>query len=223
MLKTILVASAFAASAAPTLAALNLVTNGDFEDVNILPLSRSTSTADAPGWTFSGTLGDGTVWRVGYADGSGSIMTAGHGQQFITMGGGASSAVATTAWSQPLHGLTPGTTYQSSFMIANEHSGQTPQFEVDQTVIVSFVGSSTQSMSFVATPDPSGLNYWRKWQEEGMQFVASTPDVVLQFQSTTPYDVGLDNVRVTQVPEPEIWAVILASLLATGLFTRTQR
>ncbi|HTI52242.1 MAG TPA: hypothetical protein VL475_14865, partial [Planctomycetaceae bacterium] len=85
----------------------DLITNGSFEDVAIGSPYVSTDTADVSGWTFSGTVGEGPLWRVGYSDGSGSITVAGDGEQFVTLGGGFFD-FATTNLDQTLTGLTVG-------------------------------------------------------------------------------------------------------------------
>jgi hypothetical protein len=80
------------ASAAP------MIANGSFEAVQIGSPFVSSNPADIPGWTHGGSPGDGLLWAIGYADGSGSITTAGAGNQFVTLGGGF-GAPGTADWS----------------------------------------------------------------------------------------------------------------------------
>jgi hypothetical protein len=64
------------------------ITNGDFEAVQIGSPFFSINPADIPGWTHSGDVGDALLWAIGYTDIGGSATVAGHGNQFVTMGGG---------------------------------------------------------------------------------------------------------------------------------------
>src|SRR4051794_39289137 len=90
--------------------AAGIVLNGDFEAVQIGSPYHSSDPADVPNWTHAGSPGEGPLWGVGYADPFGSITAAGHGNQFVTMGGGG-LAVGSASWEQTLTGLTPGGTY----------------------------------------------------------------------------------------------------------------
>jgi hypothetical protein len=186
-------------------AAAPIVPNHSFEDVVIGPPFHSGSTADVPGWTRSGSAGDAALWRVGYADGGGNITVAGEGSQFTTLGGGFGGS-GTTTWSTTATGFTPGLTYLLEFMMASEGPCCG-----NQDILVSFgAGSSTPSQTFTATPDAS--NYWKDWESKSMLFLATAASVDLQFTATTRFDVGLDNVRVTEridaVPEPAIISLI---------------
>ena len=131
------------------------IVNGDFENVQIGSPFFSTNPADVPGWTHTGDVGDALLWGVGYADGGGSITTAGHGNQFVTLGGGF-GATGTGSWQQTITGLTASDSYTVNFMMASE----TGSF--GQSITVDFpTGSSTAAMTFAA--DPSSGNYWRTW------------------------------------------------------------
>ena len=82
-----------AARAAP------IVVNGDFEAVQIGPPFQSVNIAtDIPDWTHTGSAGDGWLWNTGF--GGGSTILAGHGKQFVTIGGGCcdNTAVGSAAW-----------------------------------------------------------------------------------------------------------------------------
>lgn len=191
-----------------------IVLNPSFEAVQIGSPYFSTNVADVPSWTRTGVPGDAALWAVGYSDSGGSITTAGDGNQFTTMGCGATGCVGTTSWSQVIGGFTPGSQYLLTFMIANEHGTVLPQFAISQTVVVDFAtGSSTASQSFTA-PAPPGANYWRVWLPQSMLFTATASTVTLQFSSTTAYDVGLDNVAITEVPEPTTTLLVATGLLA---------
>lgn len=190
------------------------VANPSFEDIQIGSPFFSTDVANVPGWTRSGAAGDAALWHVGYVDGGGSITVAGDGNQFTTLGGGASGTPGETHWSQTISGFVPGQDYELSFMMANEHGTILPQFAIPQTITVSFPsGSDTLSQSFTEN-SPNDLDYWRVWVPKSMDFHATASSVTVDFGATTAFDVGLDNVivqPVTAVPEP---STLL--LLATG-------
>lgn len=193
--------------------AANLVTNGSFEDPVIGWPYYSAVTPT--GWSKSGSVGDASIWRVGYVDGGGSITVAGEGMQFVTMGGGYLGS-GTTTWSQDVGGLSAGTAYQLDFKIAAEGicCGT-------QSVVVDFVGSGTAAQTFTAASTSS--NYWRDWTDEGMTFVADDSTVTIRFTYTGRYDMGLDDVRVAVVPEPATYALVLAGLGLIGAATRRRK
>jgi hypothetical protein len=205
-----------AVSAAPG-ARANFVTNGDFEAVQIGSPFLSSNPANIPGWTHSGSPGDGLLLAVGYADGGGSVTVAGHGNQFVIMGGGF-DVVGSAAWDQVLTGLTPGTTYTLTFLSSSE--GQDSGV---QNISVDFPsGSSTPAHTFNAGPAPT--NYWRVWVPQSLNFVATSSSVDLQFfVQNQAEDVGLDNVdvepAVTAAPEPlpsPCWASARSASSATA-------
>ena len=160
------------------------------------------------------------MWAIGFSDMGGSINVAGSGNQFVSMGGGFDH-VGTSSWSTAITGLTPGNTYFLDFMMADENTfTSTPQ-----EITVDFLaGSSTAGQTFAATMLPSS-NYWTAWQNQEMAFVATDIGATVQFSATTQYDVGLDDVRVSDtpnvVPEPHglNWLIGgLAALLAASEF-----
>jgi len=181
-----------------------VITNGSFEDVAIGSPFLSSNPADIPGWTHGGTVGDALLWAVGYSDSGGSITTAGAGKQFVTLGGGFDGP-GSADWSSPITGLTPGTAYVLSFMLATE-LGTSFEPGGPQTMTVGFLsGSSTASESLTA-PDSTGA-YWRLWVPENYTFVATATSAVVDFSvKDQQYDMGLDNVSIalarTRVPEP---------------------
>ena len=80
--------------------------NGDFE-MPVLGPPYSSNLNNVPGWVHSGSPGDDLLWAVGYFDQGGSITTAGHGKQFVTMGGGF-FGFGSARWSTTMTGLAPG-------------------------------------------------------------------------------------------------------------------
>ncbi len=105
-------------------AAGQAIQNGDFEDVTIGSESSSMP-SDVPGWTHSGSVGDHLLWRTGYSDPDGSVVRAGRGAQFVTLGGGY-WARGSASWSTTISGLRPGRWYELSFMISNENQRKEP-------------------------------------------------------------------------------------------------
>jgi hypothetical protein len=190
------------------------VANPSFES-NVLG-SPFASSAPVPGWTHAGAQGDALQWRVGYTDSGGSVTTAGDGQQFVTMGGGFNQPVQTSSWSQTISGFTIGSTYLLSFQMASENT------IASQSIMVSFLsGSLTSPQLFTA--GVSSADYWRNWELKTMSFTASATSVALQFSATTTYDVGLDDVRISGVPEGGSSAVLLCGSLVALVFLRWKR
>lgn len=178
-----------------------LVVNGSFEDVQIGPPFLSGNPADIPGWTHLGSPGDALLWAVGYVDPGGSIVVAGSGNQFVTIGGGF-AAPGAGSWSQTVSGFVAGLSYDLLFDIAAENP------TTSQTVMAQ-VGSTTGS--FVAPP--SSANYWRTWVSADLPFIADSSIETISFFSTTQFDVGLDDVRITsQTPVPEPGSGILLTI-----------
>ena len=193
-------------------AAAASITNGDFEDVQIGSPFVSTNPADIPGWTHSGAPGDGLLWAIGYSDGGGSVMVAGSGKQFVTMGGGF-DMVGAASWSTSITDLIPGNSYLLDFMMADENDFTS----IPQEITVDFPsGSSTLPMTFAATLLPTA-NYWRAWQNKEETFLATDTSATVRFTATTLYDVGLDDVRVSGaiVPEPKSLNLLICGLSIT--------
>ena len=199
-------------------AAAASITNGDFEAVQIGAPFVSTNPADVPGWTHTGDDGGGFLWAIGFSDTGGSITVAGSGNQFVTMGGGFDH-VGTSTWSTAITDLLPGDTYLLDFKMANENNFST----TPQAITVSFpAGSSTLPITFSDDVFPAtGQNYWTQWIDEEMAFVATGISATVQFSATTQYDVGLDDVRVSDaiVPEPSFLGLLACGLFA-GLIAR---
>jgi hypothetical protein len=173
-----------------------------------------TNLADVIGWSHSGVHTEGPLWAIGYTSaGGGSITVAGDGSQFVTMGGGG-AASGTSSWFQAVSGFTIGTVYILTFMLAGEGP-----FSPGQNVTAEAQGVGSTMNNFTA-PTPSA-DYWRTWQPFSLQFTADATTETISFTSTTQFDVGLDNVGISQaqsgVPEPGTWTLLGAGMVVLAL------
>jgi len=195
-----------------------VITNASFETPVLTSAMNFTDAnpADVTGWTHAGSVGDGVLWGIGYTDGGGNITVAGAGKQFVTMGGGFGT-LGTATWSQSVSGFTIGTAYDLTFMLAGEGT-----FSGTQTVTAKAQGVGSTSNNFNAPM--SGANYWRNWQSFTLPFTADATTETISFSSTTQFDVGLDNVGISQVqsgvPEPSTWGLFGAGAAVLALVRR---
>ena len=207
----------------PVLASADpVITNGSFEAVQITT-PFSSNPADIPGWIHSGDVGDALLWNATFPQCCGGTGTAkaGAGNQFVTMGGGF-GVFGSSAWSQTITGLTIGTAYVISFMMAAEGETPTQQLTVDMTS-----GSSTAAETF--TSPVTNTLFWQNWGSDQYTFLATATSATLQFSVIDQaYDVGLDAVSIApatvSTPEPGSLTLLgLALLGLAGSITRSRR
>ena len=195
-----------------------IVQNGSFEqDVLGSPFFGDATTVANWGHAQSAP-GDGPHWAVGYADGAGTVTTAGEGNEFVTMGGGGS--VQTELWFQNVSGFTVGSQYDLSFMLAGETTSN-----VNQIVIAKVTDGNGLSTAGAFVAPTTSANYWQTWRGFDLIFVATTDTEQISFTSTTINDVGLDNVAIAlansaAVPEPGTFGLLGTGIAALAMFRR---
>ena len=193
----------------------NLVVNGSFEDSSFgAPGGYTLGLVGSavPGWLIPS--GDGT-YPWGLTNGAFGSFTP-YGDQFFVLGRYDTATEFTIQ--QTLTGLTVGSTYNLSFAIASE-------LNCCANAEVSYLsGSSTTSQIFSAT---NSGTYWTDWSTHSMNFIADSSSVTFQFKDVNPttngHDIGLDNVSVTAVPEPETYALFMAGLGLMGFVARRRK
>lgn len=158
--------------------AASFIQNGDFEDVQIGSPFVSSNPTDIPGWTHTGTVGDGLLWAIGYNDGGGSVTVAGHGNQFVTLGGGFGVPGSASWATNTISGLIAGDAYTLGFDIANE--GADVGGPQSMTVFGSTGGVILDPVLYIAPA--ASVNYWRTWLPESETFTAGGSTASLTFQ-----------------------------------------
>ena len=129
--------------------------------------------------------------------------------------------------SQTVNGLTVGQTYQLSFYWAGgELSNRTGYQTIDLT---GSFGSSTFATPIVTNHAGSNPGDFSGWQLETFDFKATSVSQVLSFlaagtpAANLPPVAFLDGVSVVAVPEPGVWALMLAGIAGLGLALRRRR
>jgi hypothetical protein len=171
-----------------------IVVNGGFEDPGFVT-----------GWTVNNS---GDMLLI-----TGSTP---YGNQHLEVGG--LGGAVENSIHQVVAGFTPGLTYTLNFSTASQWAGGS-----GAEVEVSFLcGSSTPSQDFFA-PAVAG---WGSWNTHGYDFLATAASVDIQFKQITNGfdDVGLDNISISESPEPMSLALLGLGIAGlTGYHVRRRR
>jgi len=167
-----------------------IVVNGSFE------------TGDLTGWSGSATTDGEGLNPFGTTYGSGM-----DGAHWMWLAG----YEIDRTLDQTVTGLTSGSTYRLSFIMASEYVNS------DQLHLSIDGGPAT-----LFTVDPMHTTFWDNWGERSLDFVASGSSALIEFSSVglnhAGYDVGLYNVRISEVtsavPEPATLLLLGGGLLA---------
>jgi choice-of-anchor C domain-containing protein len=200
-----------AAIAAP--AGAVAIVNGSFEmgvDTGGSFVTLPAGSNGIDGWTVGGYGVDyvGPYWQA--SDGVRSVDLSGPNA------GSVSQTIDTVA----------GHTYQVTFDLSGNPDGGTG----NKIAVISISGSLPLIQTYTVTAGNSHSNM--NWQTYSYQFTAFSDKSTLTFASAeyTPYGPALDNVGIVDlggsgqtVPEPSVWALLLAGFGAVGLSTRRRR
>lgn len=189
----------------------DLITNGSFES-GLFQVNH-------PG-DVTETLGVGSTAMTGWTVESGSLawigpsnpfsLTASQGSYFLDLTdyrssapwGGVSQTISTTV----------GQTYLLSFDL-----GSSPTYGVPDSIQAT-AGSASSIFTSTFT---SGTN---NWQTEYLNFTATAATTTISLTGNTGSNyIGLDNVSVNAVPEPEEWAMMLLGLPLIGWIVRRKQ
>ena len=122
--------------------------------------------------------------------------------------------------SQSVSGLSAGTTYTLTFLMASESS----KFDQLRVSVDGSTGSVFNAPAY-------GGNFWDTWVSQSFSFVASSSSETIQFDTIGLNqgccDVGLDKVSLLAasgaVPEPATWAMMLMGFGMAGFGLRRRR
>jgi len=178
-----------------------VVSNGSFEadPFNTSNFGYSLDLGGAnplTGWT---TLNNGTYpWGLQNVNSFNGGPTP-YGNQWVVVGNFGNGG---TWIQQSISGFTIGGTYRLNFALASEQPGAGALAEVSFPS-----GSSTASQTFAAPL--RGVNYWDTWGNFSMDFVANSSSVTVRFLGLAGlgFDPGIDNVSISEVPEPSNFAL----------------
>ena len=209
--------------------AQNLVANGDFDNIggvwtdntgygfDDFQSSGSTAIPDwtnVPGYTEEMWVTSPSSVGISPSPGNGSMYWVDlTGYQNYKPYGGLEQVIATT----------PGEIYECSFDVGSSTTYNSGAF--DPAALTASATGTSQLASQLFTLSPTSTS---TWATETFQFTADSSSTTIEFLADSSYssaNVGLDNVRVSSVPEPSDFAPLIGALLALAVFQqrRTRR
>lgn len=215
MLKSLLAAASFAAlplSTAPAQAAVNLVTNGDFE---------TGSGTNVTGWTLDNIADSNSILIL---EGSDYIpccgangTTASLNNKFLSFGAGDSP-------NNPARLFQFVTTRPGSYLLSFDAAAIQGTQEIGYGV---FDLTANSFAAFGSVTRSGGNNLDTLFQTFSRRFTTTGNITSIQFtdfSQTFSTDGFLDNVRITAIPEPGNWALMIGGfcLVGAGMRRRSQ-
>jgi choice-of-anchor C domain-containing protein len=206
--KVLAVAAAIFAACAWTSASAQIVDNGGFELPDISGTFQTIAPSD---WTVTGSVDlINTYWQPH------------SGGQSLDLNGNDMGAI-----SQDIS-LQTGQFYLLSFWIsANPEGG--PATKALTFGITNTIPLGTLPPNFTVFPTPPALPSQTlgdmNWEERQYLFQAQAGSHTLSFASLTAgaYGPALDDISITAVPEPEVYAMLLAGFGFLGFVARRRR
>ena len=227
MIKSLLLAAAILATATGAQAAVELVTNGNFETTSLTTKGYfQTNNGNGPGTNVTGWGGGaGLTFLDTPGTAAGNIYLAVYGPfSYVSPAGGnfveADAAPSYAhAITQTIGGLTANQNYtlhfyQAAGQQAGFHGATTERWKVS-------FGTDSQLSSIYSLPE-GGVG---AWQSQTMTFTAHATSQLLSFLAVGTPDGQppisfLDGVSLQAVPEPATWALMMVGLGMVGIAAR---
>lgn len=202
-------AGAIAATLGISSSHANLITNGSFEDGNLVPDGNgamSVAVGDhttMPGWTVV----NGSISWIGPND---FFLTASQGNRFLDLTDYRDAI--------PYGGVTQTiTTVANAFYTLTFDLGSSARYGLPDSITAS-AGSASQTFTSTSPLD-------NQWQTETLSFQATGASTLISLIGDTanPSYIGLDNVNVAAVPEPATWAMMILGFFGIGFMAYRRR
>ncbi len=199
--------STIAAALLATGAQATILVNGSFESgpAGSGVLTQPTGSTAITGWKVGG---------AGVDDVTSSVWAAAAGTHSIDL-----SALTAGSVSQRISGFVVGLPYRVTFLASANPFGAAglKKFSVSATGGV----AQLYSYNLTALNSPTNMLY----QTYTYDFIAGATKQTLQFASQVrnPYGVVIDDVSIRAVPEPGVWALLIAGFGMTGFAMRRRR
>lgn len=199
--------------------AANLISNGSFETGTPVQMNDNNDAAsqqlfdgDAtalPGWTVTGHdiawIGVGNPFGLNASEGTNFLDLTGWQRGGYAAGAGVEQTISTVT----------GQSYTLSFDLGNSTNYN---FGAHNALTVS-AGSLSQALVTSTT-----FNSTNSWDHYALTFVAQSASTTIGFTGyQATYYIGLDNVAVVAVPEPETYALLLAGMGVIGAMARRRK